>query len=387
MIIFNAKIYTQDRERRVIEKGFVRFENGLITEVGEGTPEAAEGIDAGGRTLYPGFIDIHTHLGLTTGGVGVEGEDFNEESEPVSPQLHILDAINPFDVSFKKALEAGVTAVLVSPGSMNPVAGDICAVSTDGRRIDSMLLRKVGMKFSLGENPKMTYMNRDETPCTRTAIAAMIREALAKAKRYRSDREAAEEPGDLPELDLGSEALIPLLDRKLKAHFHCHRADDIFTALRISKEFGLDPVLIHCTDGHLIAGELAEEKVPAVVGPIMCDACKPELVNITPANAAVLARAGVPVAICTDHSEIPIEYLPISVGVCMKHGLSFEKALDAVTVTAAEIAGISDLTGSVEVGKRADFVLFDAPPFEVMSSPVMTVCGGRIHSFEQTVDR
>ena len=237
------------------------------------------------------------------------------------------------------------------------------------------------MKFSLGENPKMTYMNRDETPCTRMAIAAMIREALAKAKRYAADLKAVEEGNDPPELDLGSEALIPLLERRLKAHFHCHRADDIFTALRISKEFGLDPVLIHCTDGHLIAGELAEENVPAVVGPIMCDACKPELVNITPANAARLTAAGVPVAICTDHSEIPIEYLPISVGVCMKHGLSFEKALDAVTVTAAEIAGISDLTGSVEPGKRADLVMFDAPPFEVMSSPVMTVCGGNIHSF------
>ena len=382
MTIYNARIYTQDKDRRVIERGYVRFEKGLITEVGEGGPAAsAEDIDAGGKTLYPGFIDIHTHLGLTTNGVGAEGEDFNEESEPVSPQLHILDAINPFDVSFKKAIEAGVTAVLISPGSMNPVAGDICAVSTDGIRIDKMLLRRVGMKFSLGENPKMTYMNRDETPCTRMAIAAMIREALAKAKRYAADLKAVEEGNDPPELDLGSEALIPLLERRLKAHFHCHRADDIFTALRISKEFGLDPVLIHCTDGHLIAGELAEENVPAVVGPIMCDACKPELLNITPANAARLTAAGVPVAICTDHSEIPIEYLPISVGVCMKHGLSFKKALDAVTVTAAGIAGISDLTGSVEPGKRADLVMFDAPPFEVMSSPVMTVCGGNIHSF------
>ena len=382
MTIYNARIYTQDKDRRIIEKGYVSFENGLITKVGEGTPDvSAEDINANGAALYPGFIDIHTHLGLTTNGVGAESEDFNEESEPVSPQLHILDAINPFDISFKNALAAGITSVLISPGSMNPVAGDICAVSTDGIRIDKMLLRRVGMKFSLGENPKMTYMNRDETPCTRMAVAAMIREALAKAKRYAADLRAVEEGNDPPELDLGSEALIPLLERRLKAHFHCHRADDIFTALRISKEFGLDPVLIHCTDGHLIADELAEEKVPAVVGPIMCDACKPELANITPANAARLSAAGVPVAVCTDHSEIPIEYLPISVGVCMKHGLSFEKALDAVTVTAAEIAGISDLTGSLEPGKRADLVLFDAPPFEVMSSPLMTVCGGNIHSF------
>ncbi len=379
MIIYNAKIYTQDKTRRVIERGFVRFEGGIITEVGEGAPNDTDcGIDAGGKALYPGFIDIHTHLGLTTNGVGVEAEDFNEESEPVSPQLHILDAINPFDISFKQAREAGVTAVLVSPGSMNPVAGDICAVSTYGKRVDKMLLGKVGMKFAMGENPKMTYMNRDETPCTRMAIAAMIREALAKAQRYLSDKQSAQEDEDtdMPELDMGSEALIPVLQRKLKAHFHCHRADDIFTALRISHEFDLDPVLIHCTDGHLIAEELAEENAPAVVGPIMCDACKPELANITPANAARLSEAGVRVAICTDHSEIPIEYLPISVGVCMKHGLPFEKALDAVTVTAAEIAGLDSQLGSIEPGKRADMVLFEGFPFEVMSSPVMTVIGG-----------
>ncbi|MBR6874253.1 MAG: amidohydrolase family protein [Ruminococcus sp.] len=382
MLIYNAKIYTQDASRRVIDKGYVRFEEGLITEVGSGSPGGIpeSAVNAGGGTIYPGFIDIHTHLGLSTGGVGIEGEDFNEESRPIAPQLHIIDAINPFDVSFKKALSAGVTSVLVSPGSMNPIAGDICAISTLGKRVDKMLLGTVGMKFSMGENPKMTYMERDESPCTRMAIAAMIREALYKAKRYAEDKANAEDSSDLPDLDMESEALIPLLEGRLKAHFHCHRADDIFTAVRIAKEFGLDYVLIHCTDGHLIAEELAEEGACAVVGPIMCDACKPELANITPANAAVLAKAGVPAAICTDHSEIPIEYLPISVGVCMKHGLSFEKALDAVTVTAAQIAGIGGITGSVEPGKRADLVLFGAGdmPFEVLSSPELVVCGGQL---------
>ncbi|MBR1764699.1 MAG: amidohydrolase family protein [Ruminococcus sp.] len=380
MIIYNAKIFTQNGERQVIENGYVRFEEGRITEIGAGAPElSGECFDAEGKALYPGFIDIHTHLGLTTGGTGAEGEDFNEESEPVSAKLHILDGINPLDVSFSKAREAGVTAVVVSPGSMNPVAGDICAISTNGRRIDKMLLRKVGMKFALGENPKMTYMDRSETPCTRMAIAAMIREALAKALRYRDDKQRAETEGeDSPELDMQSEALLPLLEGKLKAHFHCHRADDIFTAVRIAKEFGLDYLLIHCTDGHLIADELAAEGAGAVVGPIMCDACKPELANITPANAAALDRAGVRVAICTDHSEIPIEYLPISVGVCMKHGLPFGRALDAVTITAAELAGIEDLVGSLEVGKRADMVLFAAGenPFEVMSSPAAVWIAG-----------
>ncbi|WP_124100281.1 amidohydrolase [Ruminococcus sp. Marseille-P6503] len=380
MTIYNVRIYTQNKNRDIIEKGYVSFENGVITNIGAGAyNEISDGdLDGEGKTLYPGFIDAHTHLGLTTNGVGMESEDFNEESEPVSPQLRICDGINPFDISFSEAVKAGITSAVVSPGSMNPVAGDIAAVSTVGKRVDKMLLRTVGMKFALGENPKMTYMNRDETPCTRMAVSAMIRETLAKAKRYMEDKEAAEENGDeLPDLDIKSEALIPLLKRKVKAHFHCHRADDIFTAVRLAKEFGLDYVLVHCTDGHLIADELAQEKALAVVGPVMCDACKPELANITPENAGILAQSKVKTAVCTDHSETPIQYLPLTVGICIKHGLSFQQAVDSVTINAAEIAGIDDLCGSVELGKRADLVMFEGNPFEVMSSPSAVFAGGK----------
>ena len=303
MTIYNVKIYTQNKNRDIIEIGYVTFENGVITKIGAGAyNEISDGdLDGEGKTIYPGFIDAHTHLGLTTNGVGAESEDFNEESEPVSPQLRICDGINPFDISFSEAVKAGITAAVISPGSMNPIAGDIAAVSTVGRRIDKMLLKTVGMKFALGENPKMTYMNRDETPCTRMAIAAMIRETLAKAKRYMEDKEAAEENGDdPPDLDIKSEALIPLLKRKVKAHFHCHRADDIFTAVRIAKEFKLDYVLVHCTDGHLIADELAQENACAVVGPVMCDACKPELANITPKTQEFWRKA-----------ELKLQYVPI----------------------------------------------------------------------------
>lgn len=380
MIIYNAKIYTMNGDRRVIDRGYAEIEGGLIKAVGEGTPTIAENdIDARGAALYPGFIDAHTHVGLTTNGVGVESEDFNEESEPCSAQLHVADAINPFDISFKNAAEAGVTTVVVSPGSMNPIAGDIVAVSTVGKRIDNMCLRRIGIKFALGENPKMTYMNRDESPFTRMAVASIIREELAKARRYMEDKEKAEADDDSPpELDLKHEALIPLLRREIKAHFHCHRADDIFTAIRISREFGLDYVLIHCTDGHLIADELAEENACAVIGPIISDPCKPEMANVTPKNAAILASNGVKTAICTDHSETPIEYLPLSAGIAIKHGLSFDKALESVTIIAAETAGIADLAGSIESGKRADLVLFDTNPFEVMSEPLLVTVGGRI---------
>lgn len=378
MTIYNAKIYTMNPSRDIIENGFVTVENGLIRHIGKGQPNntPTDGdINAHGAALYPGFIDIHTHLGLSQSGVGIEGEDFNEESEPCSPQLRIIDAVNPLDASFEKARRAGVTTAVISPGSMNPVAGDIIAVSTSGKRIDKMCLRRVGIKFALGENPKMTYLNRDETPASRMAIAAIIREALQKAKNYMTE---TDDPNcDPPDYDIKCEALLPLLRGELRAHFHCHRADDIFTALRISREFGLKPVLIHCTDGHLIADEIAGECEGAVVGPVIVDPCKPEMANVTPANAAVLSAGGVPVAVCTDHSEIPIEYLPISVGICIKAGLPYMRALESVTITAAEIAGISDIVGSLEVGKRADIAIFTGEPFEVMSEPDMVIIGGK----------
>lgn len=379
MTIYNVKIHTMNKERQVIDNGYVSFENGVITKIGEGTPKITDSdYDGGGCDLYPGFIDAHTHLGLTTNGVGVESEDFNEESDPTASQLRIVDGINPMDTSFQKALNAGVTTAIVSPGSMNPVAGDIVAVKTTGKRIDKMLIKTVGMKFSMGENPKMTYMNRDESPCTRMAVASLIRESLFKAKRYMEEKENAESSDDLPDFDIKSEALIPLLKRKIKAHFHCHRADDIFTAIRIAKEFDLDYTLVHCTDGHLIADELKDENATAIIGPIICDPCKPELVNITPKNAGILNNAGVKIAICTDHSEVPIEYLPISVGIAVKNDLDMQSALESITINAAEIGGIDSRVGSIEIGKDADFVLFDTNPFEVMSSPKVVVINGII---------
>ncbi len=381
MIIYNAKIYTCDNNFTVIENGFAEVDNSKIKRVGKGSPESIceSDINAGGKSLFPGFIDSHTHLGLTTGGVGFEGEDLNESVDACTPQLRIIDGINPLDYSFELSRKAGVTAAVVSPGSANAVAGQIYAIKTAGKRIDKMSLGQVGIKFSLGENPKMTYNDRDETPVTRMAIAAVIREALFKAKRYSEDIDKAQlDDGDMPEYDIKSEALLPLLDRRIKAHFHCHRADDIFTAIRIANEFSLDYVLVHCTDGYLIADELAQEKCSTVIGPVICDRCKPEMASLSPENAAILSKSGVKVAVCTDHSEVPIEYLPLSVGICRKHGLSFKDALLSVTRNAAEIAGIADRVGSIETGKDADLVLFDGDPFEVMSSPSLVMINGEM---------
>ncbi|MBQ9375574.1 MAG: amidohydrolase [Ruminococcus sp.] len=379
MTIYNVKIHTMNAEREVIDNGYVSFENGVITKLGSGKPATvtATDFDGNGADLYPGFIDSHTHLGLTTNGVGVESEDFNEESDPTSSQLRIADGINPMDTSFREAVCAGITTAVVSPGSMNPVAGSIAAVKTVGKRVDKMLVKTVGMKFSMGENPKMTYLNRDESPCTRMAVAGMIRDALFKAKRYMENKTSSQNnDDDRPDFDIKSESLIPLLNGEVKAFFHCHRADDIFTAIRIANEFDLNYTLVHCTDGHLIADELREENATAIIGPIICDPCKPELANITPKNAGVLDKAGIKIAICTDHSEVPVQYLPISVGIAMKHGLDKQSAIEAVTINAAEISGISDRVGSVDVGKDADFVLFDKCPFEIMSEPEAVFVNG-----------
>lgn len=375
MVIFNAKIYTMNDNDEIIENGYVQCENGNIIGVGEGFPDNNDErlIDANGCSLYPGFIDAHTHLGLFTSGVGIEGEDFNEDSDPITPQLSAIDGINPMDSAFEDARKAGITTVAVSPGSSNAICGSIAAVKTKGKRIDKMSLGKVGMKISLGENPKMTYLDKDSSPVTRMAIAALIREALSKSQRYMVDKESGDET---PEYDAKCEALIPLLKREVKAHFHCHRADDIFTAIRIAKEFGLEYVLIHCTEGHLIADELRSEKATAVIGPIICDKSKPELANLTPENAYILNSAGVDISICTDHSEVPIQYLPISAGIAIKNGLDFYEALKAVTKNPARQLGLFDKIGSIEVGKDADLVMFKDDPFEIMSSPVMVVING-----------
>jgi imidazolonepropionase-like amidohydrolase len=380
MTIKNIEIFTVNDRDEVIDNGYVCFENGVITEIGEGEPTACDGdvIDGEGLTLYPGFIDAHTHLGLTSSGIGIEGEDLNEEFDPCTPQLRIIDGINPIDYSFEQARNAGVTAVLVSPGSTNPIAGEISAIKTAGMRVDKMLIRTVGMKFSMGENPKLTYMDKDDSPCTRMAVASTIREALFKAAKYREDIENAVSEEDMPDFDMKCEALLPVLRREITAHFHCHRADDIFTAVRIANEFNLDYTLVHCTDGHVIAQELAEENTSCIVGPIICDRCKPEMAKLTPKNAAVLTEYGIDTAICTDHSEVPIEYLPLSVGIAIKNGLSFYDGLKAVTKIPAKIGRIYDRTGSIAVGKDADFVLFGSNPFEVMSSPSMVVIGGKI---------
>ncbi|MBO5572189.1 MAG: amidohydrolase [Ruminococcus sp.] len=383
MLIYNAEIYTMD-SRGIIPNGYVSINNGKITAVGEGAPESIpEGsINAEGGTLYPGFIDAHTHLGIIENGLDFEGDDCNESTDPFTPQMRAIDGINPFDRCFEEARKRGITAVASSPGSANPCGGEICAIKTAGRRIDDMLISVCGIKFALGENPKNVYNDRAETPITRMAVTALIREGLYKARRYGHDMDSYyqdSENYDPPEYDIKCEALLPLMERKIKAFFHCHRADDICTAMRIAKEFNLDPVIIHGTEGWKIADIIAEEKVPVICGPLICDRCKPEMKGLELKNASVLIENGVKTAICTDHTVIPIQYLPLSAQAAVKGGLSFDDALRAITCEAAEILGIDDVTGTLTAGKDADIQLYrkGENPLDLMSEPVMVLINGK----------
>jgi imidazolonepropionase-like amidohydrolase len=382
MKIYNAKIYTMNSQP--IENGWVEINDGKIVKVGSGSTEHAESdIDAMGGEVYPGFIDAHTHLGIIGNGISFEGDDCNEASDPFTPHIRAIDGVNPLDYCFKEAVSRGITSVVTTPGSANAVGGEMIAIKTHGRRIDDMVIKTIGIKFALGENPKTVYNDRDETPLTRMATASIIREGLYKAKRYYNDLcdyENDKENLDPPDYDMKCEALIPLLKKEQKAQFHCHRADDIFTAIRISKEFDLDYVLIHATEGHLVADILGEEKACAVAGPVICDRSKPELVNLSEKNAAEMFKNGVKISICTDHPVIPIQYLPSSAAVCVKGGLPYYEAISAITIYAAEISGIGEGVGSIEDGKDADLQIYrkGENPIDIISEPWFVMIDGKV---------
>ncbi len=388
MILYNARIITM--AEKIIENGYVEIKDGKISSVGDMSAFAysvtADDINAEGKTVYPGFIDIHSHIGVWEDGLGFEGDDGNEETDPATPHLRAVDMINPLDRCFTEAAKAGITSVVSGMGSANAIGGTFLAMKTAGsKNIDKRIIKNpVAMKFALGENPKSVYKDKDTAPITRMATAAIIREQLYKAKRYLSDMEeyerlqGTEDEVDKPDYDAKCEALIPLLKKEIPAHFHCHRADDIFTAIRISKEFDINYVLIHCTEGHLIAEELKEENAVAVVGPVLCDRSKPELRNHTIETASALSKAGIKIAICNDHPVVPQQYLPLSAALTVRGGLSEDEALRAITVNAAEIAGIADRVGTIEVGKDADLCIFDTDPLSAVAEPYMVIIDGKI---------
>lgn len=362
---FQADILVDDGKIKTIEKNLEVANNVQI-------------INAEGLQVYPGFVEAHGHIGLDGYGIGYEGMDYNELNDIISPQMRGIDGVKPFDPAFAAAAAAGVTCVCVGPGSANVLGGTFTTIKTVGKRVDNMVVRdNVAMKCAFGENPKRVY--RDKTDSSRMTTAALLRETLFKAKDYLAKKEAA---GDdftkRPKFDIKLEALIPVLKKEIPLKAHAHATEDIFTALRIAKEFDLEITLEHVTEGHLIAEELAKENVPLAVGPTLTSASKFELRNKSWTTPGVLAAAGCQVSIITDSPVIPQEYLPLCAGLAVQAGMDPFAALQAITINPAKHAGIADRVGSLEVGKDADIVITDASPFAVSTKVKYVLIDGKI---------
>ncbi len=381
ILIKNGTIKTM--EGPDITNGEILIDGEIIKKVGKNieVDENVEIIDASECIVVPGLIDGHCHLGMWEEGIGFEGADGNESVDPVTPQMRAIDSINPMDEGFKLAREGGVTTAVTGPGSANVIGGTFAAIKTYGNRIDDMIIKyPTAMKIAFGENPKRVYNEKDKSPITRMATASILRETLFKAQKYYEDFERGKkEPDDKPEFDMKLEALLPVMDKEIPLKAHAHRADDIFTALRIAKEFNLDITLDHCTEGHLIADELSKENKAALVGPSLSEKSKYELKNLTFDTPRILQEAGVLIAIITDSPVIPLQYLTLVAGLAVKSGLKEEEAWKAITINAAKITGIDDRVGSIKEGKDADIVIFEGNPLRnIDSKPKKVIINGKI---------
>lgn len=348
--------------------------DGKITAIApELSPAPGETVfDAAGKRVYPGFVDAHSHLGLDNYGMGYEGDDYNEMGDIVAAHLRGLDSFNPLELGVRRALEGGVTAVGTGPGSANVLGGTFIAVKTHGCCVDDMVIRdSVAMKCAFGENPKRCYQSKGDS--ARMTTAAKLREMLFAARDYLARKEAAGDDAlKQPKFDLKMEALIPVIRGEIPLKAHAHRADDICTAIRIAKEFGVKMTLEHCTEGHLIPEVVARSGFPVAVGPTLTNASKIELVNKTFDTPGVLHRAGCQVSIITDNPVIPQQYLPLCAGLAVKAGMEPFAALQAITINPAKHLGVADRIGSLEVGKDGDIVITDGDPM-VSDSHILAV--------------
>lgn len=349
-------------------------DNGKILNVGDNInpPCNAEIIDAEGRLVTPGCVEAHCHVGLGD----LSGKDYNESTSPITPEMRAIDGINPQNEAFKEAIKGGVTTVCTGPGSANIIGGTFAAVKCYGKRVDDMIIKHpLAMKCAFGENPKRIHGENGKAPKTRMAVAAMLREFLYKAKKYYDDKQS----GLNPAFDFKLEAMLPVMAGEIPLKAHAHRADDIFTAIRIAKEFNLNMTLDHCMDGSLITDDLAKEGFPVLVGPHMTGVSKYELLNKSFTTPADLHAAGVDIAIITDAGVVQIQYLTLVAGLAVKSGLPYDEAWKAITINPATINGIEDRVGSLEVGKDGDVVIWKADPLrEINAEPLVTVIDGKV---------
>lgn len=370
LALTNAQIITMEKEN--YKRGTVLIDDGKILDVGENIsiPSTAEIIDIQGKYLLPGFIDAHTHVGIAEEIYQTEGDDTNEITEPLTPQLRALDGVNPNDLAFKDALQGGVTTVMITPGSANVIGGMVSVLKVWGKTLSEMILKEeAGLKIAFGENPKRSYGEQKKMPYTRMATAAMLRQAFIDAENYlkKVDKDR----------DLGKENLVKVLEGKIPLRAHAHRADDILTSIRIAEEFKVKLVIEHCTEGHKMVEELLQAGVSTVVGPSLTSRAKVEMAERSFKTPGVLAKAGIPVAIMTDHPELPIQYLPLCASLAVKEGMKEEDALKALTIIPAQILKIDNLVGSIKKGKDADLVVWNGHPFDIRSNPEQVYINGK----------
>lgn len=368
-----------------IPEGCIHVVNGKIAEIGRRDeiavhPAAYERVlEIKDGLIMPGIIEAHCHMGITEEKKGMEGDDCNETVNPITPWLRAIDAINTMDAAFDDAVRAGITSAMIGPGSSNVVGGQFAFLKTKGRRIEDLLVKApAAMKVAFGENPKVNYSGQGKSPSTRMAIAGMLREELTRATEYARKKKDAVEKGEYFEQDFQLECWLPVLDRKIPLKAHVHRVDDIFTAIRIAKEFNLRMTLDHCSEGHLIAEELAAEGFPAIVGPDLASRSKIEVQNMAFKTVGILNKAGVMTAVTTDHPVSLIASLPLCAGLAVKAGLPLEEGYRAITIYAARICGVADRVGSLEVGKDADIAVFTGNPMEIFTETLYTIIDGEI---------
>ncbi len=375
-LIKNGRILTM--AGKSYENGCVLIEGTKIKQIAEHIEETSdmEVIDAKGGWVMPGIIEAHCHVGITEEKKGIEGDDCNEMTNPITPFVRAIDGINTLDAAFDDAVRAGITSIMVGPGSANVVGGQFVFMKTKGRVIDELIIKHpAAMKVAFGENPKREYGGQQKMPCTRMAIAALLREEIFKAKQYLKKKEVGKEEF---EPDFRLEPWIPVLKKEIPLKAHVHRADDILTAIRIAKEFDLLMTLDHCSEGYLIPEEVARSGYPAIVGPALTTRNKIEVQNVSFKTPGILVKEGTKIAITTDHPVTPVQYLPKCAGFAVRDGLSLEDGLKAITINAAEICGVSDRVGSLEVGKDADIAIFDDNPMQTLTHTLYTFINGEV---------
>lgn len=372
LLVKNGNLYTMECEKPI--KADLLVGNGKIEKIGKNIEvnDNVKIIDATGMNVYPGFIDAHSHLGICEEKVTAQIDESNENTNPVMPSIRGIDGVNPMDSAFHNALASGITGVMVGPGSANPIGGQFAFIKTYGRCVDDMVvLAPAAIKIAFGENPMTNYGLNGNTPSCRMGTASLIREELFRAKQYF-------ENDNNQEKDFLLESYRDLFDGKIPLKAHVHRADDILTAIRIAKEFGLSLTLDHCTEGHLIAEKIAESGFPCIVGPSLASRNKKEVSQSDFKTAGILKKTGVTVAITTDHPVSRIQYLPLCAALAAKEGLGEFDALKAITIDAAKICRVDNRLGSLEVGKDADFVIFEGSPFDIFSRVHVTIIDGKI---------